>query len=194
MGRLFALLLSVLLVVTPALAQGRHRNPAQGRGGTMTGVERPDAAGNAARQRVRATAPQRDQYTKCVQATERVRKRLREMTRAANKHAFTAAVAAEWREQFQNEFRQMQQEHERLMTDLTEEQKTAVQTPVKKAEQAKADLESFSDALAFELDAAEPDQGKIEDQGKKIAEAVQRLRTQYRAIGDCLQMQSAGNE
>ncbi len=194
MRRLFAVLVTLFLAITPAVAQARRGNPAQGRGGVMTGPKRPDQPGGAAQQRIRASAQQRDQYNKCVQLAERVRNRVREMTRAAKKHALTAELAAQWHEQLQNEIQQMQEEHERLLAGLTEEQKTAAEKPVKKAEQAKAELESFSDALAFELDAAELDQEKIEDQGKKIEAAVQRLRAQYRTIGDYLQMQASPGE
>ncbi len=146
------------------------------------------------RQQIQATSQQQLQYRSCVQSAEQLRTRLRQMKQLQKGDAISPEQAAQWREQVRTQLRQMQQEHERLMTGLSDEQQAGLQEPVKNANRAAQDLDTFSEALGFELEQAKLDTEKVRLQAQRMETSVAQLEKQYRAMGDELGIQAGKEE
>jgi chromosome segregation ATPase len=181
-------LLAVSLAV-PALAQrpggGQRRAGSQ----RQMGQQAPPQQGQQQRQRTRATQQQQQQYRVCTDAMNRVRSRIREMARLAAAQALDVEQMQLLEEQLRSELQAMAQEQAQLTADLSEEQKSAAQDQLGKIAKGQEDLESFSEALGFELEQANLDEAQVREQVKKLDAAAKQLQKQQQELGSELEME-----
>jgi chromosome segregation ATPase len=92
----------------------------------------------------------------------------------------------EFREQHQRlreEIRTMQQEHDRFMQALSEEQRAAMQDRIRKMDQARERLHTQLQGMDQELNQANPDPKRLETQTREMERATREWQKQYRSMG-----------
>ena len=171
-----------------------------GRGGGMGGPQRqPPTTGQPGgptqqrpglskeeRQRIRASEKQREQYRLATRAVNRVRTRAREMVRAAKADRFSVEQFRTQYVELQNEFVLMQQEHERLMAELTEAQRVATQDRNGEFEKDLEEIDVWIQAMDDELNESSPEPKKLADQSRKIEKAAKELEGDHRRLASDL--------
>lgn len=197
---------SVALLVPPLQGQGRGSGMHGGQGGMggmqggqrqpggMGGAQRGQGQGQGAgtqtrdqqRLRIHATQQQRDQNRTCTQSMERVRTRLRDMSRLSKGKNLDPAQVRQMNEQLRNELQTMGQERERLAASLDQEQRTAAQDRLQQMSRDQQQLETFSEALEFELNQETVNAAKVREQVKQMNSNATRLQQQQRNLGDDL--------
>ena len=161
----------------------------RGGAGNRTGQQDQLRTQQQDRQRVHATTQQQDRYRDCVQKSDQLRKQVRQMKQLAKKNQIKMEDREQLRQQFRTQSQEMQQEHERLMNVLTQEQKVAVQNAANNANAKSKELAELSDALDFELQQEELNREKISTQAQKMETSLNQLQKQYRAINNELEME-----
>lgn len=116
----------------------------------------------------------------------RFRKRVRAMARIAAGSSLNLQSANELYTQLVEDLHAQQQEQQSLTQSLTDEQRTANQDRLKEMSQREQDLELFSEALGFELEQASIDNGKIQEQVRKLDEASKSLDKQQHHLAEDL--------
>lgn len=139
-------------------------------------------AGDMMRQRIRATDQQREQLGACTGATSHARKQAHEMARIANGSGFSAEEARRQHEQLHGSFQSMQQEHERLMQGLSEEQRTQMKDRLRKLGQARERMQSTLQAMEQELKQATPDRKRLARQAGDAEKALKEWEGQHRKM------------
>ncbi len=168
--------------------QGGQRQ--QGMSGMQRGQNQSPGMGaqlgqqNRQRMRVHATQQQQQQYRTCTQSMERVRSRIREMARLSKSQPLNREQAQQLHQQLRNELQTMQQQREQLMTGLDQEQKAAVQNRAQQMNQAQMDLDSFSEALGFELNQVDPNRDKVREQVRNLERSSKQLQQQQREVAE----------
>lgn len=168
---------------------------AQRPGGNMGGQRRMGGqrqmgpqSGQMQQQRVRATPQQQKQYTVCSEAMKRVRSRIRQMTRLAAVEGLDAQQMQAFREQLEAEWEAAQQEQAQLAESLSQEQKDAAQDQLQNMGKRAEELDSFTEALGFELDQATLDEDKVREQIKNLDAAAAELQQEQKKLGAELEM------
>lgn len=182
-----SLALLLVVAVMPALGQ----RP----GGNMGGQRRMGGqrqmgpqSGQMQQQRVRATQQQQKQYTVCSEAMKRVRSRIRQMTRLAAAEGLDAQQMQALGEQLEAEWEAAQQEQAQLAESLSQEQKDAAQDQLQSMAKSTEELDSFAEALGFELGQAALDEGKVREQIKNLDAAAAELQQEQKKLGAELEM------
>jgi chromosome segregation ATPase len=159
--------------------------------GMQAGQRGNQGAGMQTRQRLRihATDQQRAQYRTCTQSLDRLRTRIRDMNRIMNSAAFNKQQALQAREQLRNELRTMQQEHDRWVAGLDDEQKAAVSEQLQQMSRTRQPLEDWSEALGFELEQESVDSAAVRDQLRKLDKATRQLQQQQRDVASDLALE-----
>jgi hypothetical protein len=132
------------------------------------------------RMRVHATEKQQAQNRTCTQSMERVRTRVREIARATKGQPLNRQEMQRLHQQLRSELRTMQSEREELLSGLDDEQKAAVQNRVQEMNHLQMDLDSFSEALGFELDQLEPNPGRLREQARNLERTAKQLQQEQR--------------
>ncbi len=170
-----------------------------GRGGGVGGSQRQPTTGqpggsaqarpglsNEQRQRIRASEKQREQYRLATQAINRVRTRAREMVRAARADRFSFEQFRAQYVELRNEFQLMQEEHERLTAELSEEQRAATQDRNGEIEKDLEEIDVWIQAMDDELKESSPEPKKLADHSRKIEKAVKELEGEHRRLASDL--------
>ena len=138
------------------------------------------------RQRIRASKKQRDQHQLATQAVNRIRTRAREMVRAARVNRFNLELFRRQYAELQNELSLMQEEHERLMAELGEEQRAATQDRNREMEKELEEIDVWIEAMDAELEEPSPDRKELEKGSRKIERAAKKLEDDYRSLASDL--------
>jgi chromosome segregation ATPase len=197
------LLLTTLISITftlPLAAQGRGQGGGGGaqRGGgqpapsgqpTPSGQRGPSDAGQRGQQsgagqqqtreeRIRATEQQRSQYETCTQSGNRVSDRARTMAQAAKSGGANKAEFQRLHEQLQQEIRTMQQDRDRFMNSLSQQQRTELQDRIRKMDQARDRLNDRTRLLDSEMAKPDPDQKRIRSYAQDVEKATKEYQKQ----------------
>lgn len=189
--RLHSLAALLCLAALPLLAQGRGSGGMQGGQGRqgMPGMQRGQNQGgqigqqDRQRMRIHATQDQRTQYRNCKQSMQRVRSRIREMARLTKNQAINRQQLQQIHEQLRSELQSMQQQQETLRSGFDEEQKAAVQELTLQMNHSQMDLDSFSEALAFERNQVDANPDRVREQVRKMDRTSKKLEQQQREMG-----------
>lgn len=182
--------LALTLALMIVLAQAQR--PGGGTGGQRrAGGQRQmgQQAGQQQRQRAGATQEQQKQYRVCTEALNRIRSRIRQMTRLAAAQPFNAQQMQALQEQLRVELQEVEQQQAQLTESLNEQQRTAVQDRLAEIAKHQQDLDSFTEALGFELDQAALQETKVREQVKKLDTAAKELQKQQRELGSELEIE-----
>ncbi len=171
-----------------AAAQGRsgggmgggQMGQGQGRGAGAQGM----GMGQGSMTRARALDAQQQRYRECTQATTRLRKRLRAMSRLQSGAALGADQALRYREQLHQEATLMLQERTDWLDTLTEPQKTAAQEEIANSEGTKNKLQDLVDLLDFELGEPAIDTEKVRQNAAQAEATVKQLEQEQQEIAD----------
>jgi hypothetical protein len=142
------------------------------------------------RYRIHATGPQRDQYRICTQSVNRGRTQARNMVQFANGSGFIVEQARQRRDQLRNEIRTMQQEHDRFMQRLSDDERAAMQDRVRKMDQARDRVNLSIQAMNEGFKQVNPDQQHIAKQARKIEKAMKEWQKQYHKMGSDMEIES----
>lgn len=182
------LALLLVLMALPALAQrpggnlgGQRRVGGQRQRGEQTGQQQ--------RQRVRADQQQQKQYQVCAEAMNRLRNRVRQMRRLAAAQSFETREMQALEEQLLTEIQAVEQEQAQLTESLSTEQRAAVHDQLGKIAASQEELDSFAEALRFELDQETPDATQVREELKELDDLAKQLQTQQRELGDKLEIE-----
>lgn len=177
-------LLSILLVPF-ALGQGHGSGGMQGQGRQGQG-QQSGGFGRQDRMRPRANRQQQDQYRLCSRALSRVRKRIRAMARITTVSSINLQQARELNERLVDDLHSMEQEQQSFTGSLTAEQKTAAGTRLQQIHERQQDLESFSEALGFELDQVSVEGSAVQEQVRKLEDTSRSLEEQHHNLAEDL--------
>jgi DNA repair exonuclease SbcCD ATPase subunit len=189
---ILALAAIVSLAVSPTLyAQRGGGGGMQGQRPTATGQQRSGQRGEMGRQtgtrdqerqRIHATDQQRDQYRTCTQSADRVRTQACDMAQAAkggvNNEKFRQQHA-----QLRSEVQTMQQEHDRFMQGLSEEQRAALHDRIRKMDRVRDRVNTRLQEMDQELSQANPDTKRVARRAREVEKATNEWQKQYRNLG-----------
>ncbi len=189
--RLYLLAALLCMAAVPLWAQGRGSGGMQGgqgrqgMPGMQGGQKQRGQMGQQDRQRMRihATQDQRTKYRNCTQSMQRVRSRIREMGRLTKNQPINRQQLLELHEQLRSEIQMMQQQQEALRSGFDEEQKAAVQELTQQMNRSHMDLDSFSEALAFELNQVDTNPDRLREQVRKMDRTTKQLEQQQHEMG-----------
>jgi chromosome segregation ATPase len=134
------------------------------------------------RDRIQATVQQRDQVRSCDQSADQVRTRAGRIAKRAQGNGFNADAVRQERNRLQEQVTTMQQEQERLMAGLNDEQRSALQQRTHNMSRLQEHLRTQLRALDAELGKADPDGKQVARQAREMESTAKELREQYRAI------------
>jgi uncharacterized protein (DUF3084 family) len=77
----------------------------------------------------------------------------------------------------------MQQEHDRFMQGLSEEQRAALRDRIRKMDQARDRIHTQSPQMDQEMSQANPDAQRIATQAREMEKVVKEWQKQYRSLG-----------
>jgi chromosome segregation ATPase len=193
--------LGVLLSVSLALlvaAQGRGPGAGAQRGGAAgsqpgqggpEGGQRSGQAGAGKQgtldqklERIHATDQQRAQLKDCVQSADQVRERARQMAAAAKGESANSEEFRRRHEQLRQEIQIMQQERDRFMNGLTEEQRSTLQSRIRAMDRARDRLNDRLRLLNDEMGKPEPDRKRIRDHVTGVETAAREWQKQLREV------------
>ena len=191
MKSVIATIVSLTLLAAGMAVTALAQRPGGNTGGQRRagGQRQMQQQGQQQRQRTRATQQQQEQYRVCTEAMNRVRSRIRQMTRLAAAQAMDMEQMQLLEEQLRSELQAMEQEQAQLTANLSEEQKSAAQDQLGKIAKGQEDLEAFSEALGFELEQATADEAQVGEQVKKLDAASKQLQKQQQELGSELEME-----
>lgn len=164
---------------------GSQRQPSTA-GQPRESRQQPTGLSSEERQRIRASKKQRDQHQLATQAVNRIRTRAREMVRAARVNRFNLQLFRRQYAELQNELSLMQEEHERLMAELGEEQRAATQDRNREMEKELEEIDVWIEAMDAELEEPSPDRKELEKESRKIERAAKKLEDDYRSLASDL--------
>lgn len=184
------LLIALILVASSVslAAQGRsgggmgggQMRQGQGRGAGGQGM----GMGQDNMSQARAQDPQQQRYRECTQATTRLRKRLRTMSRLQSGAALNAGQALRYREQLRQETTLMIQERTDWLNTLSEQQKAAAREEIAGSENTKGKFQDLVDLLDFELGEPAVDSGKVRQNATHAEATVSQLEQEQQKIAD----------
>jgi hypothetical protein len=183
--KVLAIAIALLLLAATSVAQRRGSGNAgmqgaqsaqRGSGGQMRGSGSGMGSGDQQRLRIHATDQQRLQLKSCTQSADRIRIRTRQMSRLNSGSPMTPEQARQFREQLRSEVQAMNQNHEQLMADLSEEQRLASRQTIAEMERSRTRLMNVSEMLDNELVAPELNQERIREQARETERAATQLK------------------
>jgi hypothetical protein len=77
----------------------------------------------------------------------------------------------------------MQQEHDRFMQGLSDEQRAVLQDRIRKMDQARDRIHMQSQEMVQEMSQASPDRQRIATQAREMERAIKDWQKQYRGLG-----------
>lgn len=190
-SRRFLLVGAALLLASPALAfQGRPGGSqgsqgGQGRQQPRSGQQKgqmSSSRGAANHQRIRASDQQRDQLRDCTQTAARIRQQARDMEQLTRSKTFDAARARQQRDQMREQFRTMEQEHQRLINSMSQDQRNTLHNRLKEMDQIRQRVNSQFGQLDMELALTGPSAKEVRSRAEKISKEMNRWKSQYRAM------------
>ncbi len=134
--------------------------------------------------RIHATAQQRDQLRACDQSADQIRQRARDLARTAQRSGSQAEPMRAQATQLRQQFRSMQEEHNRLMQSLRPEQKTAWQERIRKMEQIREQAEAQLSSIEGELAHTYPDGRRIAERAREMERLMKAWQEQYREMNE----------
>lgn len=178
-------------VLAAILCMGISLGWAQGRGGQAPrkGAQAPQGQGQRGagtaerdRDRVRASQEQMDQVRACDRSAQEVRNRARRLAAGTSGSSFDAdRTRREW-DQLRERVRLMQQEHERLMAGLSDEQKQALQERVRVMNEARERVLAEMQRIDQELGRPQPDARQLAERAREMERAARELQQQFQAL------------
>lgn len=190
-SRRFLLVAAALLLASPAFAiQGRPgggqgEQGGQGRQQPRTGQQKgqmPSSRGASDRQRIRASDQQRDQLRDCTQTADRIRRQARDMDQLTRSKTFDASRARQQRDQMREQFRSMEQEHERLVNGMSQDQRNALRKQMEETNQIRQRVNNQFGKLDMELAQTDPNAKKVRERAQQISKEMNRWKSQYRSM------------
>jgi chromosome segregation ATPase len=171
----------------PSGQQGQQ--PDMGQRGGQQGQGQQQGTGAQQRQQIHATNQQRGQYENCTQSSDRVRTQAHKMADAAKGGGANNAEFREQHQQLRNEIRTMQQENERFMNGLSDEQRAGMQDRTRSMDQARDRLNNRMQQLDEEIAKPEPDRKRIGAHVTEVEKAMKEWQKQYRNMGSDMGIQ-----
>jgi hypothetical protein len=182
------LVAAAFLFASPAIAaQGRpsgggQRGQKPATAGQQQGQANQQQGGQGTRQRIQATDQQRDQLRTCTQTTDRIREQARDMDRLARSSTFDAGKVRQQRDQIRDQLRTMEQEHQRLMNGMSEDQKQALRTRTEQMNQIRERVNNQLGRLDEELGKPNPNAKQVSKTAEQISREMNQWKSQYRAM------------
>lgn len=180
--------LSILcLSLAPALwAQGHggqsRGGPRQGpsatsqqQGGQRGGMQQQD------RQRTHTTTHDRTRYQNCLDAAAQARTQAQEIAKRAQGKSFDPDQARWQRDRLREHVRILEQEHERVMQGVTQEQRQRLEKRIQKMDQSRERIEAQLKAMDQEL-SGNPDRNRIAEQARETERAIKEWQKNYRTV------------
>jgi chromosome segregation ATPase len=195
------LTLFILFAAPLALAQmrGGGAGGGGGQGSGMGGGQRGAGMGRPAdfpdmgssqmqqrRQQMHTTDQQDRQYRRCSQAMNRVRTRLRQISKLSSTQPLPVAQLIPLQDQLSADVQDMQQQLNELVASLNDEQKTADQEKIEDLMQSTKDLEAFADALGYELEQENVETAKVREELRTADGAAKQVQKQERELAESL--------
>jgi hypothetical protein len=140
------------------------------------------------RRRIRATDPQREQYRATLQSARQLRTRAGEMARRARAAERNLAEYRALYATFQRELLLMQQEHEKLVSGLSEEQRAATRQTDREIEADLEELDLWAEVMDEELKTSDPDPKLVSQKAHRIGNSAEKLEKDYRALDSALDL------
>jgi hypothetical protein len=162
----------VLSMAVPALAAHGRRPGEHGSGSQSprSGVHRRDGHHDRARDR------RRD----CTGATDRVRRRARDMAEAAGRSGFGPAQAGVHRQRLLREFQNLEREHGRYLENLGPAERTRLQDRLREVERLRLSARERLRLMDVECARAQPDRVRLREHARELESEMERWRDQYR--------------
>ena len=162
----------------------RSATMGQPRGGQQgQGQGQQQGARDRQRQRIHATDQQGDQYRASTQACDRVRTQARVMAKAAKGGGVNNPEFRQQHAQLRKEVQTMQQEQDRFMQGLSDEQRAVLQDRIRKMDQARDRIHMQSQEMDQEMSQASPNRQRIATQAREMERAMKDWQKQYRGLG-----------
>lgn len=174
----------ILLVGSVVTAWGQRPG---GTGGGQRRMSGQRQMGQPQSMRVLVTGEQQKHYQACVEAMNRVRNRIRQMSRLAVSSTVNLQQMQALEERLRSELLIMEQEEAQFTDSLSTEQKTELQKRLADIASETKDLNFFIDALGFELDQATIDRHKVREDVIKLDSGSKELQSQQRDLGSVLE-------
>jgi hypothetical protein len=172
-------LISFLLLLTlPVFAQGRggsqgrQQSHGQNQGSVQAGVGQRD------RNQVHLSTQQQDQLRTCDRLADGIRKQARAMSKAAGGNSSVGPLSGQ-RDQIRNKVREMDQEHNRLMSGIEPDQQRRWQAQIKNMTQLRQQLQTQLQRLDDDVDSAPPDPKRITARTREIERTMSQWQKQY---------------
>jgi chromosome segregation ATPase len=163
--------------------------PYMGQHGGQQGQGQQQSTRNQERQQIHATDQQRGQYENCTKSTNRVRTQAHKMADAAKGGGANNAEFREQHQQLQNEIRTMQQENDRFMNSLSNEQRAGMEYRIRSMDQARTRLNNQMQQLDEELAKPEPDRKRIREHATDVEKEMKEWQRKYRDMGSDMGIQ-----
>jgi hypothetical protein len=160
-------------------SQTQQRNQGGAAQGTMTRDMQRD------RLHTQATTQQRDQYRACDQSLDRVRTHAGNMAKVQTRN-FDAGAARRQHNQLREQIQNMQQNHERMMTGLGNEQQGAVQERTRNMQQIQERVNNQLQEMDQELAKPSPNGKAVAQQARSIEREMKDWQNEHRRMGDAL--------
>ena len=187
MKKKIALFSMFLLTAIAAIPQGRggggrsqQQGQGQGQGNPQTGQ------GEIDRQRIHATAQQRDQIGACEELADGIRKQARKMAQTSGSK-FNADQARVQRDQLRNQIQTMGTEQEQLMKGFAATQQQAWQEQIWNMNRLRQQLNTQLQQLDSELSPANPDAKRIAERAREVERTMADWRKQYNTLSSQIQ-------
>lgn len=168
-----------LLLAAPSLAaqRGHHPDPHHG-----SGKAQPQPTTAQSQER----AQLRQQFQTCSQAALEVDEQTREMLRATKAKDFQPDAARQQRDRIRQLVRAMQEEHNRFVQSLDEEQVTRLQPEIHRLQHFGDRVYVHLQAMDQELAQAQPHPEHVAEDARALQEAVLEWHRRHVEIGEKL--------
>ena len=183
---LFPILLLVFSTAFPqgrGGRQGRQQGQRQSQGSDQGNVWGTGQAGGGQMQqkRIHTTQHQREQISFCSKSADGIRKQARKMAQMSG-DKFNLNEASKNRVQIQEQFRAMEQQHEKLMNGLDSTQNQAWQEQIKNMNQFRQQANLQLQQMNTELNSANPNPKRITERAKEMEQIMNNWRKEYRTV------------
>lgn len=130
--------------------------------------------------RIRATDQQRDQLRIDLGEMDKLRRQLRDMVRESGNGVFTSAQGKQQQEQLRERFRNMEQEHERFMLGLNDDQKNRFREDARIMEQQRERVNNRLQLMEQEMNQGQFDRLRHRTHIREIEKAIKKWQSQFR--------------
>ena len=160
---------------------GGKSTGSQQRGGGQSS-DQPRSSGNGSRVRLEATQQQQQQVRTCTEAAEQVRRQAREIVKSARGTGPAGESPPQQHRLLQDRVRTMEQEHNRLMQSLNEQQRAQLQDRIRQMTAARNRVQSEMERLGPLMEGGDPDPARVRDHAREVERASKTWEKQYRRI------------